>query len=82
MSSQANSLQDSTSKIIRAKWTAGVAQAVASLLCNCEALIPGPHHRATEPEVCQWVQSSLLTPSQVPTNKTSAIVLLLGEGQF
>jgi hypothetical protein len=35
---QANSLQDPISKITRAKWTAGVAQAVEHLLCKCKAL--------------------------------------------
>jgi hypothetical protein len=35
---QANSSQNPFSKIIRAKWTGGVAQAVVYLLCNCKAL--------------------------------------------
>jgi hypothetical protein len=37
-----NSLQYSISKISRAKWTGGVAQAVEYLLCNCE-FIPQSH---------------------------------------
>jgi hypothetical protein len=34
----ANSLQDPISKITRAKWTGGVAQAVEGLLCKHEVL--------------------------------------------
>jgi hypothetical protein len=39
---QANSLQDSISKITRAKWTGDVAQAIGRLLCNQKALSPNP----------------------------------------
>jgi hypothetical protein len=35
---QANRSQDPISKITRAKWTGGVAQAAERLLCKCEAL--------------------------------------------
>jgi hypothetical protein len=37
-SALANSSQDPISKITKAKWTGGVAQAVESLLCKHEAL--------------------------------------------
>jgi hypothetical protein len=35
---RANSLQNSISKIIRAKWTEGVAQVIECLFCKCVAL--------------------------------------------
>jgi hypothetical protein len=39
-----NSSQDAISKIIRAKWTEGVVQAVEHLLCKCEALSSNPSY--------------------------------------
>jgi hypothetical protein len=38
----ANSSQDSISKITRAKWTRGVAQATKHLICKCETLSSNP----------------------------------------
>jgi hypothetical protein len=38
----ANSSQDPISKITRAKWTGGVAQAVGCLLCKCDTLSSYP----------------------------------------
>jgi hypothetical protein len=42
-----NSLQDSISKITRAKWTGDVAQAVQCLLCKPEALSSNPSTTTT-----------------------------------
>jgi hypothetical protein len=39
---QADSSKTPISKITRAKWTGGVAEAVEHLLCECEALSPTP----------------------------------------
>jgi hypothetical protein len=40
--SWANNSQDPISKITRAKWTGGLAQAVEHLLCKCKALSSNP----------------------------------------
>jgi hypothetical protein len=39
---QETSLRDPISKITRAKWTGGVAQAVEHLFCKCKALSSNP----------------------------------------
>jgi hypothetical protein len=44
----ANSSQNPISKIIRTKWTGGVAQAVEFLLCKCEALNSNPNPTKNE----------------------------------
>jgi hypothetical protein len=42
MPARANSSKVSISKIIRAKWVGGVAQALECLLCNCKVLSSNP----------------------------------------
>jgi hypothetical protein len=62
---QANSLQDPISKITKAKWTGGVAQAVESLIYKCQALtsIPSPtKNKHKKPQLFKCAQQNTLSP--------------------
>jgi hypothetical protein len=57
---RANSSQDRIFKISRAKWTGGVAQAVESQLCKCEALSSNPV--SSKKKWLQWLSSMTSIP--------------------
>jgi hypothetical protein len=62
---QANNSQDLISKITRAKWTGGVAQAIESLLCMHKALSSNPSITKKESESDQaWWLTPIIPATQ------------------